>query len=90
MDGSYVEDLPRAGSKLFQKNCEITHERFETSGDDELPLLFVGFSIKRGINCPFPLEQQLQELDTNSHFADYRSMRMRLAWIANSRPEIAF
>lgn len=34
--------------------------------------------------------KQLQESDKDSTFNDFRSMRMKIAWLSNSRPELLF
>ena len=45
LNGSYVDDLLRAGAPSFRDICGATHERFETSGDDIPPFTFAGFNI---------------------------------------------
>ena len=44
---TYVDDLLRAGNKTFKRICKITHETFETSEDEVLPLTYAGFHISR-------------------------------------------
>ena len=44
---------------------------------------------------PYAIDQlfylkKLEELDPSSSFNDFRSMRMRLAWLANTRPDLQF
>ena len=34
--------------------------------------------------------KQLEELDSSSLFVDFRSMRMKLAWLANTPPDLLF
>ena len=43
INASYVDDLLRAGTPDFKEQSQITHRRFETSGDEELPLTSFGF-----------------------------------------------
>ena len=45
INGSYLDDLIRAGARKFRKASQVTHMRFETSGDEELPLTFAGLYI---------------------------------------------
>ena len=65
--GSYVDDLLRSGDSEFKEFCEATHRRFETSGDEDLPVTFAGFNITNH-NNQLSMEQtfyikQLEELD---------------------------
>ena len=41
----YVNDLLHAGDAKFRKRFQLTHERFETSGDEEIPINFAGLHI---------------------------------------------
>ena len=91
---SCVDDLIRAGNDEFRDWCEPTHERFETGGDEELPITFAGINITEQNNIlsmdqPFYVKL-IEELDPSSSLADFRSMRMKLAWLANSGPDLLF
>ena len=95
LNGSYVDDLLRAGTTSFRTTCAKTHERFETTGDDNPPFTFAGFNISKRTDVPLAIDQifymkKLEELDLSSSFSDFRSMRMRLAWLANTRPDLQF
>ena len=95
LNGSYVDDLLRAGTPTFRKTCSETLKRFETSGDEHPPFTFAGFNIAKRTDVPYAIDQlfylkKLEELDQSSSFNDFRSMRMRLAWLANTRPDLQF
>ncbi len=79
----------------FRELCKKTHERFETSGDEFPPFTFAGFNITSNYEVPYTIDQtfyirQLEELDLSASYPDFRSMRMRLAWLSNTRPELQF
>ena len=88
MNGSYVDDLLRARNSKFNKLCEITHQKFETTPDEDPPFLFVGLELRQLPDDSFTLYQSsylekikiLSDDDTWSLFA---SRRMKLAWLAN-------
>ena len=88
-------DLLRAGKQEFKELCQKTHHRFETSGDDSLPLTFAGLTVSKKhegfltIDQTFYL-QKLECIESTSTFANFRSMRMRVAWLANTRPDLQF
>ena len=92
---SYVDDLLRAGTKEFRCQSAATHKRFETSGDEELPLTFAGSHISKTSDSTMSIDQtsymrNLEELNSDSDFGQFRSMRMRLAWLSNTRPDLLF
>ena len=95
INASYVDDLLRAGTPDFRKICKITNERFETSPDEELPLTFAGIQLSKSPEKTICIDQsfylrKLEELEKDATFPSFRSMRMKLAWLANSRPDICF
>ena len=90
-----MDDLLRAGTPAFRKTCSETLQRFETTGDEHPPFTFAGFNIAKRTDVPYAIDQlfylkKLEELDSSSSFNDFRSMRMRLAWLANTRPDLQF
>ena len=95
INGSYADDLPRAGTTAFKETSSKTHLRFETTGNEETPFTFAGFNIANHQHAPFAIDQlyymkKLDELELSSSFDTYRSMRMRLAWFAHARPDLQF
>ena len=95
INGSYVDDLLRAGTESFQEACKHTHRRFETSGDEIPPFTFAGFNISCSPDGFLSMDQlfymkKLEEIDFSSSYSDFRSMRMKLAWLSNTRPDLQF
>ena len=90
-----MDDLLRAGDEEFKELCKRMHENFGTSGDKEPPLTFAGSKITKHHNGTFSIDQtfylrQLEELDAAAKFTEFRSMRMKVAWLANTRPDLQF
>ena len=90
---SYVDGLLRAGTPAFRKTCSETLQRFETTGDEHPPFIFAGFNIVKCTDVPYAIDKpfylkKLEELDSSISFNEFRSMRMRLAWLANTRPDL--
>ena len=95
LNGFYVDDLLRAGTPAFRKTCSETLKRFETSGDEHPPFTFDGFNIAKPNDVPYAIDQlfylkKLEELDPSISFNDFRSMRKRLVWLANTCPDLQF
>ena len=90
--GGYVDDLLRAGDRKFRQLASKTREKFEVAKDKGLPCTFTGFFLSKTRSGTFVLEQhqylrKLEHLPLDATFSDFRSMRMRLAWLANTRPD---
>ena len=95
INGYYVDELLRTGTLGFKKYCEKTDERFETSGDESLPLTFAGFTLSKRRNSFYVMDQnfylkKLECIKPTCNFNEFRSMRMNLAWLANTRPDLLF
>ena len=95
INGIYMDDLLRAVSDELQEICQQTHEKFERSGDQSLPLTFAGVSINRHQDGKLSMDQtfylqKLECIESSSDFQSFRSMRMRVAWLANTRPDMQF
>ena len=72
-----------------------THRQFETSGDEWLPFTFSGFNIACHTQAPLLIDQtfylrKLGAIDTSSSFSYFRTIRMKVAWLANTRPDLQF
>ena len=93
--GGYVDDLIRAGGAFFKQISQRTRETFEMAEDKRLPCTFTGFSLhqdKKGniIQDQHQYLRKLEQLPLDSTFSEFRSMRMCLAWLANTRPDCLF
>ena len=93
--GSYPDDIIRAGTPEFHELCQKTQRQFEANGDQDPPFTFAGLNVSPCANHAYTIDQKfyipkIEELDNSTEFAEYRSMRMKLAWLANSRPDMQF
>ena len=89
---SYVDDLLRAGTDEWQTHSDATHERFETIGKQQVPFTFAGMHITESDNM-YHRDQDLymnkiEQIPYNAEFSKFASMRMRLAWLVNTRPNV--
>lgn len=95
LSGTYVDDMLRAGNSKFQKIAAQTKAKFEMDEDKYLPTEFTGFKISKTESGALKISQShylknLSFLDMDADFASFRSMRQKLAWLGNSRPDCAF
>lgn len=91
----YVDDLLRAGTRAFRLKCGATNKKFDTTEKSSIPFEFTGFNIERLNDGKLAISQngylrKLEELPDDADFGAFRSMRMKLAWLANSRPDVLF
>lgn len=94
MNWSYVDDMLQAGNRAYENICQRTHDTFESSRDDHVPFTFAGLNIDH-TNGTLSIDQRfylskLEELPMESSYCDYRSMRIRTAWLAITRPDLVF
>ena len=92
LSGWYVDDLIRSGNAAFKELARETNRKFEMADDQDLPCLFKGFSLSRHKDGTIIQDQheylkRLEELPADCSFNTFRSMRMKLAWLANTRPD---
>ena len=88
----YVYDLLHAVTTQNRELCKMTNEKFDTAEDAEILMEFIGANMERDArNMLLIIQQQylmrLEELLQDSDFSESRSIRMRLAWLANTRPD---
>ena len=57
MNGSYVDDLLHAGNSKFTKLCEISHQKFEATPDEDPPFSFPGLELKQLPDDSYTLDQ---------------------------------
>eukprot|EP00171_Calliarthron_tuberculosum_P023641 IDg23641t1 len=95
LSGGYVDDLLRAGSPEFDSISAKTHAKFEMGDNESLPCTFSGFHLGT-TDCNSLKQDQsfylskLEQLPLCAPFPVFRSMRMKLAWLANTRPDCLF
>ncbi len=91
----YVDDLISTGDRSFKQLSSRTYARFDMTENQPLPCIFTDFSLHRDGDRIIHLEQheylrKLEHLDLSADFSSFRSMRVRLAWLANSRRDCFF
>ena len=95
MSGTYVDDILPSGNANFRDLAKKTSTRFEMAEDSSLPCQFVGFRLQRGKNGTLELNQEeyvrkLRPMPTDGSYSGFASLRMKLAWLAHSRPDCMF
>ena len=93
-NGSYVDDLLQAVTDEWKTHSDSTLERFETTGNQQAPFIFVGMLITESDNMHH-IDQdfymnKVEQIPSNTEFSKLSSTRVRLAWLANTRPDIVF
>lgn len=95
LSGCYVDDILRTGNQNFAIHANQTRKRFEMAEDEHLPCTFTGFVISKTASGDYIIDQhdylrKLESLASNGSYAQFRSMRQKLGWLANSRPDCLF
>ena len=94
ISGSYVDDLLRAGKKSFRDECRKTYEAFDMGEEEDLPCDFTGFYLRRDGDSILQHQRShlknSETLQSSATFPDFRSMRMKLAWISHTRADVLF
>jgi Reverse transcriptase (RNA-dependent DNA polymerase) len=93
LTASFVDDLLMAGTEDFHEQSLYTSQRFKSRDRDYDNVKFAGVNINKTSNG-FEVHQhdyiqKLQPLSAESTFEDYRSLRAKLMWLINTRPDIS-
>lgn len=93
--GGYVDDFMRAGNQEFKKLSNMTNEIFDMGQNEQIPTDFTGFSLTKDDKNNIFISQEhylekMEKLSESSDYSDFRSIRMKLAWLSNSRPDCLF
>lgn len=93
--GGYVDDETRSEGESFEKLSRKTGERFELVNDQFIPFSFTGFALQYNTNGQIVKDQheylhKLEHLTNAADFLNFRSTRMRLAWLASTRSDCLF
>ena len=75
-----------------QTHSDATLERLETTGNQQAPFIFAVMHITESdnmyhIDIDFYMSKS-EQIPSNAEFSTYASMRMKLAWLANIRPDV--
>jgi hypothetical protein len=95
ISGTYVDDIIRAGNKNFrEESTKCTHQTFDAKHESGTPLNFTGLLHIEGPKHCRKISQMryiysLNVLQTSADFEAFRSLRAKLTWVSNSRPDIA-
>ena len=95
LSGSYVDDILRCGTKAFRRHCLPTNKRFEIAADEEIPCTFTGFRLSYDSRQAVQLDQcryveKIKPIPEDGTYKDLASLRMQLAWLSHSRPDLLF
>ena len=90
---TYVDDILQTCNDHFSHLVKKTEERFQCKNMDYDNLQFAGVEVQSK-DSGFEVHQKsyltkLPTLDKNSTFKEFRSLRAKLPWLVNSRPDIA-
>jgi hypothetical protein len=93
MSATYVDDSLRAGTPAFLQISKATGEKFQSRKPIFERLKFAGLEIDAaGRNTEVSQKsfiKTLVRLAPSATYEDYRSLRARVAWATQSRPDIA-
>ena len=92
VSGSYVDDMFYAGTAEFRTEFRVTHNNFEMGEDKSITCAFTGFFIDRddaGDILQHQAEYLMEHetLPTDANYSSFRSMHLKLAWLAHSRAD---
>ena len=95
LSGGYVDDPIRGGNKEFRNHTDKTEERFDMDEDKRIPCSFTGFSLSRGKNGTIIQDQhgyrhKVEHIPADSSFKLFRSMRVKRAWLSQTRPDCVY
>lgn len=95
LSGTYVDDMMRAGDQKFRKLARVTSEKFEMAEDETPPCTFTGFRLSKGADSKLEMNQDayvsnLTTLPSDATFSNFASVRMKLAWLSHTRPDVLF
>ena len=94
LSGVYVDDLIEAGSKEFSNFTKQTGQRFDAKARKLGNAKFMGmeFSQREGLDLSLSMREyisKLRHLPVPCSFEQFRSMRSKLLWTVNCRPDVA-
>lgn len=92
--GTYVDDSISAGNKTFEECSTITGKMFESKGRQYHNFKFAGMEIETIEGTGYKIHQKsfaekISTLPNDSCFSEFRSKRQELAWLVNTRPDLA-
>jgi hypothetical protein len=89
LSSTFVDDLLQAGTEEFRGDVvRELQKSFEIKGPVESPLMFAGVEVKEYLLSQYSYIRSLKSLPENAPYKDFRSVRARLAWVVQTRPDI--
>ena len=90
-----MDDILRAGSKKLREISRLTYERFDMDEDKTPPCTSTGFNLLREDDETLRISQneyceKIKPMPEDGTFADFASLRMKLAWLSHSRPDVLY
>lgn len=89
---TYVDDTLHAGNEKYCECSKFTEKKFQCKRRDWDKLQFASVQIEKTIEGfqvhQFIYVNKLKELPDNASHCDFRSLRAKLAWATNKRPDI--
>lgn len=92
MTGAYVDDIIGTGDAAFEKESEVTGERFQSKARETGNFQFAGIQIEKEGGYLMHQERfalKIKPLSKQCTFPEFRSKRHELAWLTHTRPDIA-
>eukprot|EP00171_Calliarthron_tuberculosum_P018036 IDg18036t1 len=94
LSGVYVDDLLQTGNSGFKRLTELTGRRFDSTQRKFMGSKFMGMDFRQATDHSFELDMDnfidgLELSPVPTTYELYRSMRAKLAWITNCRPDVA-
>ena len=93
INGTYVDDLLRCGTLELEELCNMKYKKLVTTGTEDITLTFARSNNRRRTEDAFSFDQlfynqKLETMQGSASWSELHSMCMKLAWLANSRPDL--
>lgn len=91
---TYVDDLIQAGSRNFHEKSKVTENSFQCKKREYDNIQFAGSQMD-AVKNGYVVHQKnyidkLSFCPQEGNFTDFRSLRAKLSWLVNKRPDIAY
>ena len=94
INGSYVGDLLREGTDDLRTYSDTTLEQSEITGNQQAPTILTRMDITESDNMSH-IDQdfcmnKIEQIPSYVEFTKFVSVKMKITWLTNIRPEIVF
>lgn len=92
LSGTDIEDILRARNARFKEMTVVTNDKFDMAEGSPRPFEYTGFALScsNAGDVVIDKHQYLECIPLHFSLNRFRSMGMKLAWLANSRPDSSF